>query len=312
MNINRALAGFLLSFVFLLVFLYAMSEMQGFFENALQNVQGQADILQAAENLNSVNNQNLPLPELNINASAAISVETNLSDINKTVFEKSSSEKLQIASLTKLMTALIVVENLDLSQKIKISDQAANQTVDPEPLKAGETFYAKDLLQAMLIGSDNTASYALYEAVGKEKFIDLMNARAGELGLSDTIFLNPTGIGLENFSTAHDMSKLAAYLLKEQPSIFKITTTPEFNINTVDGKINHEIINTNELLGDSSGLAKRIVGGKTGDTRTAGQCLILAVKSLDDQDYLITVVLNSRDRFGEMKKIINWIDENYY
>jgi D-alanyl-D-alanine carboxypeptidase len=104
---------------------------------------------------------------------------------------------------------------------------------------------------------------------------------------------------------------MTEYLLKSHPSVFEITTATKFDLHDVDGKISYKIINTNELLKDSSDLTRRIIGGKTGETRTAGECLLLVIKSLDNQGYLINVILNSNDRFEKMKKIISWADENY-
>ncbi len=121
-------------------------------------------------------------------------------------------------------------------------------------------------------------------------------------------FLNPTGLGLDNFSTAQDLAKLAEYLLKEHRSILDITAMQEFDLYTADGKNLNKITNTNELLKESSDFEKRIIGGKTGETRTAGECLLLVLKAKNDKDYLINVILNSKDRFGETKKIINWLD----
>jgi len=306
MNWLRSIKGFLLSFVFLFVFLYIIAGLQWVFDNSFQNQNEEVF-------LGSVSNaiQNV-MSGLEINAQSAISVWIDISRPkgypDKIFFSKNAQRKLSIASISKLMTALIVLDNSDLSQQITISDQAVSQSNDPEPLKSGETFYAKDLLYATLVDSDNASSYALSESIGTDKFIELMNEKAKELGLLDTSFLNTTGLGLANFSTAQDLVKLTEYLLKEHRSIFEITIMPEFNLYTVDGKILHKFVNTDELLRDSSNLAKRIVGGKTGKTRTAGECLLLVVTSVDEQGYLINVILNSNDRFGEIKKLINAAD----
>ena len=311
MKIGRAVAGFLLSFVFLIIFVYVFSSTRSFFQNLPQS-QNKATTLGSISSVVEKRQDTIITPGLDIQAQAAISVQTNLSDPDKIIFSKNADRILSIASISKLMTALVVLDNNDLSQEIKIDNQAAHQSTDTELLKEGETYYAKDLFYAMLIGSDNTASYALSEGApsgsGTDKFVELMNKKAKDLGLLDTSFSNTTGLNLANFSTAQDLVKLAKYLTKNYPSILAITTTKEFDIHTVDGKVTHKIINTDELVSDSSDLTKRIVGGKTGETRTAGQCLLLVTKDLNNQDYLINVILNSTDRFGEMKKIINWAD----
>jgi D-alanyl-D-alanine carboxypeptidase len=321
MNLKRAIGGFLLSFVFLIFFVYMIFGIQWIFDNSQNKAIFLGSIsdstLLTTNSVQSVtsndNYENQQIEEININAQSAISVWTNFSEPDKTLFSKNDQRKLSIASISKLMTALIVVENLDLSQEIKISSEAATQTDEPEfeLLKTGEIFYAKDLLYTMLIGSDNAASYALSESIGTNEFIGLMNAKAKELGLSDSSFSNPSGLGLANFSTVQDIVKLTEYLFKNHPSILSITTMIEFDLYTVDRKIFHKIINTNQLLSSSPDLAERIIGGKTGKTRTAGECLFLMTKTLNNQGYLISVILNSDSRFQEMKKIIDWVDTNY-
>jgi len=321
MNIKRAIGGFLLSFVFLIFFVYMIFGIQWIFDNSQNKAMFLGSISDSTifttNSVQSVtsndNYENQQIEEPNINAQSVISVWTNFSEPDKTLFSKNDQRKLSIASISKLMTALIAVENLDLSQEIKISSEATTQSDEPEfeLLKTGETFYAKDLLYTMLIDSDNAASYALSESMGTNEFIGLMNAKAKELGLSDSSFSNSSGLGLANFSTVQDIVKLTEYLFKNHPYILSITTMPEFDLYTVDRKIFHKIINTNQLLSSSPDLAERIIGGKTGKTRTAGECLLLMTKALNNQGYLISVILNSDSRFQEMKKIIDWVDINY-
>ena len=324
MNLKRAIKGFLLSFVFLTFSVYMIFGIQGIFYGFSEiqdkslflgsisdSIISSIDSTQPVISSNDSKNQ-LQIGELNIDAQSAISVWTDFSQPDKILFSKNDQRKLSIASISKLMTALIAIENLNLSKEIKISSEATNQSNEPEfeLLKAGETFYAKDLLYAILIGSDNAASYALSESMGTNEFIGLMNVKAKELGLSDTSFSNTSGLGLANFSTAQDIVKLSEYLFKNQPSILQITTMPEFDLYTTDGKVFYKIINTNQLLTDSN-FKKIIVGGKTGKTRTAGECLLLMTKSLNNKGYLISVILNSDSRFQEITKIIDWIDKSY-
>lgn len=248
------------------------------------------------------------MTDIDIDAQAAISVSVKTDFSGREVlFDKNSDRKLPVASISKLITALVILDNYDLSQQVKISPAAQDSGGSEEPLKAGESFFAKDLLYAMLIGSDNAASMAFSDLMGTNQFVGLMNEKAQELGLSDTSFGNPTGLGLDNFSTANDMAKLAEYLLKERPSVFHITTLPEFDLYTADGRAIHKIINTNDLVREDSDFKKRIVGGKTGETRQAGQCLLSVFSFGDGKSFLINVVLNSENRFEEMKKIIKWL-----
>ncbi len=246
----------------------------------------------------NVVSEDLQVEDVNIDAQSAISVVTDLSN-SKVLFKKNEQRKLSIASITKLMTAVVVLENIEPSEKIKISKETQ------------DSFFANDLLYAMLIGSDNAAAEAFSESIGKDKFVELMNEKAKEIGLSDTSFSDSTGLGLDNFSTAQDLVKLAEYLLKERRLILNITAMQEFDLYTADGKTLHKITNTNELLKEYSNSDKSIIGGKTGNTRAAGESLLLVLRAQNNKDYLINVILNSKDRFGETKKIINWIDDAF-
>ena len=309
MNFKSIAEGFFLFvvFIFLLGFLVYGSQM------LLEQNKVPAILSVSGAVLNkNIPQKKLQAEELNIDAQSAISVWTDFSGSKRILFDRDNQKILSIASISKLMSALIVIENFDLSQQIIISDDAAQQGSPDKLIKAGEMFYAKDLLHAMIIGSDNTAASALAESAGTEKFVELMNSKAKEIGLSDSSFLNPTGLGLNNFSSAGDLAKLAEYLLKKQSSIFRISTMQEFDLYTVDRKILHKIINTDELLKTDSNFEGRIIGGKTGVTRTAGQCLLLVLSAPDSTGYIINVILNSKNRFGEMEKMINWTDTAYY
>ncbi len=178
------------------------------------------------------------------------------------------------------MTAAIVLEYYDISQ---ISD--------------GE------LLYPLLIESNNDAAIILAGIIGEEAFVDLMNLEAKNLGLNNTYFANPTGLDPDfiadpiNYSTVRDLAKFARYLTTEKPLIWDISTIPEFGNAT----------NTNELLGKISG----IIGGKTGETPRAGECFLLVVGAPKNKGYVINVILNSKNHFEEMEKLIGWVKYAY-
>lgn len=252
--------------------------------------------------------------DLEIKAESAISVEIDEKGRKKVLFEKNSEKKLPIASLTKLMTAFIVLENYDLSLGVEISKEAVEQENEAGHLKVGEFFTVRNLLYPLLMESSNDAAYALAEIIGQKAFIDLMNLEAKNLALNNTYFSNPTGLDPNNsqeqinYSTVKDLVKLTSHLIKEHPFIWEILSLPELDFYTEDGVFHHKIINTNELLKEFPAI---IVGGKTGETPKAKGCLILVTKSPTNKGYLINIVLGSDDRFGEIKKIINWIYSAY-
>ncbi len=248
---------------------------------------------------------------LDISAKSAISIFVDPQGKNNVVFKKNENQKLPIASLTKLMTALVVSDIYQISDTIKISKQAIEQEGNEVELKVGEKLSINELLHIMLIESSNDAAYALAtpdfktQKMPEKSFVDLMNLYTYyTLGLSleNTHFINSTGLDPEkpfediNHSTVKDLAKLAQYLLQNKPGIIDIISQKE---NT---SFHYMLENTNKLLGGVDG----IIGGKTGYTDEAGECLILILKGPDKNSYFINIILGSNDRFGEMEKIINW------
>ena len=263
--------------------------------------------------------RNWEIEPLQVDAKGAFCGEIDKEGFSqKVLFEKDSEKSLPIASLTKLMTACVVMENYDLFQEITIKEEATLGEGDSGFFKAGETFYAKDLLYSMLMESSNAAAESLAEAAGKESFVNLMNEKARELKMRKTHFSNPTGLEPENpsvsinVSTARDISLLASYIYKNPP-LWNISNTKEYNLYQANGFFHHKIENKNELLGQGNGewWKENIIGGKTGWTPKAGECLVLAVENPKNDDLLVGVILGSGNRFGEMKNMINWIYQAY-
>jgi len=255
--------------------------------------------------------RNRQIPALEIEAKSAIAVLMKPDGSQKILFEKEKDKILPIASLTKLMTANIVLDNYNLSQFIEINEQAIKEKEETGNFKIGEIFLVEQLLYPLLMESSNDAAIALAEVIGKKAFVDLMNLEVKNLGLENTHFVNPTGLdpdnpqGSINHSTAKDLVKLASHLLKENPLIWEILSLSEFNFLTEDGVFHHKIINTNKLLAE----LPTIIGGKTGTTPRSGNCLLLVVKAPKNKGYLINVILGAKEgRFEEMKKLINWLN----
>jgi D-alanyl-D-alanine carboxypeptidase len=301
MDLKRITQGVLLSFVFLFFF--------GFFIYGAERVlsSGFNDIVFLSSVYDGVGKNNIqdtkpvqralsPL-ELDANTKSAISVESNLSGENKIIFKKNKDLKLPIASLTKLMTAVISLENYDLSKNITVSKEADLQLPMLVDLKFGDTLPAESFLYIMLIESSNKAAYALSEQMGEQKFISLMNQKASELGLASTFFADPTGVNSKNVSTANDLVKLTEYILKNHPNIAEISKTKEFDVPNY-GKIT----NTNQLLGE----IPEIVCSKTGFTAEAKGCLLLVLNKPENNNYSINIILGADDRFAEMKKMVDW------
>jgi D-alanyl-D-alanine carboxypeptidase len=259
--------------------------------------------------------------KLEIEAGAAITYWTNPSGSkSKILFEKNTDQKLPIASLTKLFSAYVVLEYYNLEDEIQISREAAEQPgMEAGRFKVGEKFLVKDLLYPLLMESNNTAALALANFVGEKGFVELMNLEAENLGLKNTFFVNSTGLDPDpgeeeffNYSTVEDLANFGVRLIQNKKQLpldrfWKILALQEYNLFSPDGVFHHRVTSTNELLGQNS----QIVGGKTGWTPLAGGCLFLVLKMPRNRGYLINVILNSPDRFGEMKKLIGWIKKSY-
>ncbi|MCK4891090.1 MAG: D-alanyl-D-alanine carboxypeptidase [Candidatus Pacebacteria bacterium] len=245
---------------------------------------------------------------IDINSKSAIAFDVETDFI---LYSKNSEKKLPIASLTKIMTALIVLENNKLDEVITISENAFKVKGKKERLTIGEKISVENLLKIMLMSSNNIAAVALAERTSGniDDFIDLMNKKAKLLGLRDTVFYNPTGLDQEsdNISTAYDIAQLVDYSL-DKPLIWEYSKIQNIILSSLDGKINHKIKNTNLLLGKF----ENITGGKTGFTDKAGECLVLIINDANGKkNQIITVVLNAKDRFQETEDLVNWVYKNY-
>jgi D-alanyl-D-alanine carboxypeptidase (penicillin-binding protein 5/6) len=270
--------------------------------------------------LHSVSSFNLenvlkPLPhriggvsDFNVNAKSALVLDAGT---NTVLYSKNSDKELPIASLTKIMTALVILEKVDLNDTVVVSEKAVSVEGRKNGIVAGEKIRAGDLLKMMLIESNNIAAVSLaeYSAGGIQEFVELMNKKAEILGLKNTIFYSPTGLdreGENNHSTAYEVAQLVNYAL-EKPLIWDILKIQNSNLSSIDGKTKHRIKNTNLLLGKM----ENVIGGKTGFTDEAGECLTLVVEDPPKKHKIISVVLNADDRFLETEKLVEWTFDSY-
>ena len=211
----------------------------------------------------------------------------------RTLWSHKPDRRLPMASITKIMTALIVLENTKPDEIVTISNSAAKETGTRLGLKAGERLYVKDLLSAALIHSANDACRALADHVGGNEagFVELMNKRARSLGLTNTHFQNASGHDHEkHYSTASDIALLTIIELNN-PTIIGTVSIPSMKIKTVNGNRTFNLKNKNEIIGNYEGAQ----GVKTGFTSKAGKCLVAFAKR-DKADVLL-VLLNAPNRW---------------
>jgi D-alanyl-D-alanine carboxypeptidase (penicillin-binding protein 5/6) len=220
----------------------------------------------------------------------------------RVLYEHDSGKRLSPASLTKIMSALVILEQGRLDDQVTVSKNAARAHKTHLRLKPGQVFRLEDLLKAMLIMSANDACLAAVEHVGgdEDQFVTLMNAKAAVLGLVDTHFSNACGFdGPDHYSTAEDLAQLSLIAL-QQPIFRQLVREEHAIIVPVNGYRSYVLHNTNRLLGRIPG----VEGVKTGFTSKAGRCLIAKV-SQNGSDLLL-VILNSKRRWDTAKNLINF------
>jgi D-alanyl-D-alanine carboxypeptidase (penicillin-binding protein 5/6) len=240
--------------------------------------------------------------------------------------EKNAHERRQIASLTKLMTAMLVaerIENMDEPVTIDAEMIATEGTRVGCPrtgfcngmrLREGERLTVRDLLKAALMNSANDAALALAKHISgsSETFVELMNARARTLGLQNTHFCTPSGLELDGresecYSSAFDVARIASQALKHD-ILWELARTPSATIVSVDGKYSHDIFNTDVLLGEYPDL----IGAKTGFTPLAGYSLLAISSDPERQHRVVSVVLNDPERWSSVKKMFAWAFQSHY
>ena len=240
------------------------------------------------------------------NAKSAIMIEASTGEI---LFQKNKDEKLAPASMTKMMSMLLIMEeiengNLKWNEMITTSEKASSMGGSQIFLKVGEKMTVEDLLKGVAIASGNDAVEALAERVSgsEEQFVKRMNIRAKDLGLKNTNFINATGLTADNhYSSAYDMSLIAKELIKHE-KILEFTSTYEDYLRK-DTKSPFWLVNTNRLVRFKEG----VDGLKTGFTDEAGYCLTATMKK--DNMRLITVVMkeeNTSKRSADTTKMLDY------
>ena len=240
------------------------------------------------------------------NAKSAIMIEASTGEI---LFQKNKDEKLAPASMTKMMSMLLIMEeiesgNLKWDEEVTASERASSMGGSQIFLKAGEKMTVTDLLKGVAIASGNDAVVALAERISgsEEAFVKRMNTRGKDLGLKNTNFVNATGLTADNhYSSAYDMSLIAKELVKHE-KVLEFTSTYEDYLRK-DTKSPFWLVNTNRLVRFKEG----VDGLKTGFTDEAGYCLTATMKK--DSMRLITVVMkeeNTNKRSADTTKMLDY------
>jgi D-alanyl-D-alanine carboxypeptidase (penicillin-binding protein 5/6) len=224
----------------------------------------------------------------------------------KILYAKNPDLRCPPASTTKLMTAIVTIENAGLKDSVTISRNAVSVSPHKTGFREGDKVTIEKLLYAALLGSANDAAVALAEAVAgsEERFVELMNRKAASIGAKDTCFINPHGLpGSGQYTTASDLSKIMNYALK-YPKLKEIIGTRVTEISTQKGK-SIFLKNTNRLLWSEEDL----VGGKTGYTRKARHCFVCAAER--DNDTVVVALLGSPSRETLWKESGSLIEKGF-
>ena len=224
-----------------------------------------------------------------------------------TLLEQNADEPRAMASVTKLMTALVVRANADLSDRVRISEAAAAVGEAEVGLVAGEVWSVRDLLAAVMVRSGNDAAHALAEHVGGSVsgFAEMMNAMAAEMGLDNSRFANPHGLDDEDhYTSARDLTVMAAAVLEDEV-LAQLARTGVVRFKPSPDGISRVATNTNRLLNRYPG----VIGLKTGFTGRAGRVLVSATE-LEGQT-VVVVVMGSEDHFADTAAILDHLSQGF-
>ena len=289
---------YILSYFFIIISTFNFSFADDYIENST-SIDVSAEI---TANSNTTNNILYPSA---INSRSCIIYDRNS---HMVLYSKNENKTVKMASTTKIMTSLIIIENCDLSETVEVSKKSASTGGSRLGLKTGDKITIKDLLYGLMLCSGNDAAIALAEYAGEDVtgFVRLMNDKANQLGLKDTHYESPHGLDSDNhYTTAYELAVLTDYALKNK-TFLQIVGTKNYTI-TING-YSKNISNTNELLGNLTG----VYGVKTGFTNGANRCLVTACKR-NNMD-IICVVLGAdtkRFRSQDSIKLIEYAFKNF-
>ncbi|MEK7465305.1 MAG: serine hydrolase [Patescibacteria group bacterium] len=210
-----------------------------------------------------------------------------------------------MASLTKLLTAVTVLEDMGSNKKIPISETAVETEGFSGELKSGEVYSAEDLLKILLMVSSNDAAVAFEEyGGGKEKFVSQLAEKAKAIAMNRVVLKDASGLSDTNVGTANDLLKLVRYIVERHPDIFSWTRLPVVVVQPLNSTTIKTIENIDPLVTE-----KNFLGGKTGTSPAARENLV-ALFSFHNQR-IAMIILGSRDRMRTAREILKWVEEAY-
>ncbi len=263
-------------------------------------------VIKKSQDLFQMNTNTLPIPTINSlpNMSSDYYILLD-AKTNQILVSRNINDPIYPASTTKLATALTALNNYPLNETVVITE--LHKDGKTMGLRLGQSYTVDNLLRALLVYSANDVAFALanHHPSGVTGFINEMNNLARSLNMTNTKFMNFDGNdNPEHVSTVYDLSQLGRASLKLN-YVLNIVKEKQTLVTTIDGKDKYSLVTTNELLGKYP----EVVGLKTGWTPTAGEAFVGYIK-YNEHDF-ISVVANSRDRFGDTVRLLSWLKSNF-
>jgi D-alanyl-D-alanine endopeptidase (penicillin-binding protein 7) len=256
-----------------------------------------------------------PVPRYKTDASGALVPDLHAAaaiiynpETHQVLWEENSQDKRSIASITKVMTAVVFIESdPDMAQVVTV-DRVDATAASATRLRAGYQVSVRDLLHLLLISSDNAAARTLARVSpwGPAGFVARMNEKATELGLQSTTYADPSGLDAENVSSAYDMARLIAYASGDE-RISEVMRKPEYTLTLARRPVT--IHSTNQLLSRTD-MEGSVLGAKTGFIGRSGYCLATLLKMPQVNQPVAVVVLGARSnagRFNEVRNLFTWM-----
>ncbi len=242
---------------------------------------------------------------VNADSSAEIVMELNT---NRVLYSSNSHTKKYMASTTKILTAIVVIESFDIDKTVTVSKETVGVEGSSIYLEVGEKLTVKDLLYGLMLRSGNDCAETLAVAVSGSisKFADLMNETARKIGAKDSNFMNPHGLHDDNhYTTAYDLALISCYAMKN-PVFREIVSTKKIRIPHTTREYDRILVNKNKMLNEYEGAN----GIKTGFTKKAGRCLVSSCERNGME--LVCVVLNSPPMFERSKSLLTDIFNKFF
>lgn len=234
-------------------------------------------------------------------------------------YQRQVNVRRPIASVSKLMTALVAKKYIPSDAEITMTKKSLDVDGDAPIFYPNEKIKSEDLIKSMMIISSNKAAMALANYLGQEKFVGLMNDTAKQLGMTQTTYVEPTGLSFLNQSSPNDLKKLTKYIITEYPNLLLIAQNSEIKIQGKNPDVVHDLTNINQIAHHPqflSDLNITYLGGKTGFTDEAlqtfcGLFLVPSKRATESPRKILVIVLKTPSNYNDIESLLRWLDKAY-